>query len=66
MRVRTRFTDEGHEAAIPRELFIEMRGPAVGMNVAIDTFGPVAAEVANVARGGQKPRFVLDHPGTIG
>ena len=49
MRVRTRFTDEGHEAAVPRELFIEMRGPAVGMNVAIDTFGPVAAAVANVA-----------------
>jgi hypothetical protein len=48
MRVRTRFTDEGHEAGVPRELFIEMRGPAAGMNLAIDTFGPFAAAVANV------------------
>ena len=39
IRLRTRWVDEGHEAAIPRELWIEARGPAPSLDDAVAKFG---------------------------
>ncbi|MCA1702087.1 MAG: hypothetical protein LC808_01970 [Actinobacteria bacterium] len=38
-RVRTRWVDEGHEAPMPRELWIEGRGPAPSLDHAVAKFG---------------------------
>jgi len=38
-RLRTRWVDEGHDAPLPRELWIEARGPAPSLDDAVTMFG---------------------------
>ena len=45
---RTRYVDEGFEARIPRELWVDVRGPAPNLNTAVQTFGSVAGDLAIV------------------
>jgi hypothetical protein len=44
----TRFTDEGHEAAVPRELIVQGRGVALSIDDAIQSLGPFASAMANL------------------
>ena len=53
----TRWADEGHKAAVPRELLSEVSGPAPSLDAAIlsfraaaDTIGNLVAFATNVAR----------------
>ncbi len=45
----TRFTDEGHEAAVPRELMAECRAQAENLDAAIGALGSFASGLANLA-----------------
>lgn len=47
-RVRTRWVDEGHEAPIPRELWIEGRGPAPSLDHAVANFGATGRVFSNL------------------
>jgi hypothetical protein len=47
-RLRTRWVDEGHEAPVPRELWIEARGPAPTLDVAVSSFAAVAQYLATL------------------
>lgn len=40
---RTRYSNEGHESAIPRELWIEARGTAISLKAAINAYWKAAA-----------------------
>lgn len=46
LKFSTRFTDEGLEAAIPRELIVECAGSAATIDEAIDAFGTVGSALA--------------------
>jgi hypothetical protein len=41
-RTRTRWVNEGHEAPLPRELWIEGRGPAPSLDLAVSRFTAIA------------------------
>lgn len=44
----TRFTDEGHEAAVPRELMAQCEADAENIDVAIGALGSFASGLANL------------------
>jgi hypothetical protein len=46
--LRTRWVDEGHAAPLPRELWIEARGPAPSLDHAITVFGSFGRSFANL------------------
>src|SRR5688500_10363362 len=46
--VRTRWVDEGYAAPLPRELWIEARGPAPSLDHAMTMFGSAGRTFANL------------------
>jgi hypothetical protein len=45
---QTRFSDEGFESAVPRELWIDARGPAPSINHAVESFTNLAIFFTNI------------------
>jgi hypothetical protein len=66
--MRTRYTDEGYEAHVPRELWLDVRGEAEGLMEAISAFsiagrafGPLLAFSANAAVGVLEAHVAFDN-----